>query len=329
LSAPRFIEIHGLGVPAEPAALPQTFAAPYAGRPVRLSEFLLPASTPALQRVCDTLFNVPSGGAVKYEPLMPLAMLSVIDLVRLSASEPPQSTVGWFKERDAVFWFLAVTTDTATGTTGVAGVPLYAFVDQPQALLTGREVQGWPKELSTLTIDSGPDGHLDRLVVSTIGMPALGTDVQAMPIDVLRVSQVPGSAGLSPANVTASLEDVLRLVWDVGGAALKLLRPHVVSKLMTEFRGGRVPLTLLKQFRDAGDGTKACYQAIVNVPVGASAIRSGGILPGTYLVELPDVASHPIASDLGIDRSALSSVKGLWLDFDMVLERGVEIWRAS
>jgi hypothetical protein len=249
--------------------------------------------------------------------------------VRLSATDPPQSSVGWFSERDAVFWFLAVTTDTATGKTGVAGVPLYAFVDQPQALITGREVQGWPKELSTLTIDSTPEGYLSRLVVSTVGMPALGTDVQALPLDVLRVSQVPGSAGLSPANVVGSLEDVLRLVWDVGGATLKLLRPGIVSDLMNEFRGGRVPLTLLKQFRDAGDGTTACYQAIVNVPVGATAIRSGGVLPGTYLVELPDVASHPIASDLGIDRSALSSVKGLWLDFDLVLERGVEIWRAS
>ena len=306
--------------------MPQTFGAPYEGRAARLYEFILPASAPALQRACDTLFNVPSGGAVKYEPLMPLVFISLIDSVRLSAADPVASQIGWFRESDTVFWFLALATDPA-GVRSVCGVPLYCFVDQPQALLTGREVHAWPKELSTLALTA--DGSSFQLLnVSTIGMRAFGADVQASPVDILRIAQVPGSVGITPANVFGSFDDVLRVVWDVGGAALNLLRPGVAHDLLAEVRGGAVPLSFLKQFRDAADGSNACYQAIVSVPMRASAIRGGGVLPGTFTVELPDNASHPIASDLGLDPAALTSIKGLWLDFDFVIERGTEIWRA-
>ena len=329
MPAPKFVDIHGLGIATEPKALPQVFSAPHLGRSVRLYEFLLPATAPALQRVCDTLFNIPSGGAVRYEPLMPLVCLSYLDSVKLSAADPPQSLVGWFHERDAVFWFPAVTTTTATGATAVSVVPLYAFVDQPQALITGREVQGWPKELATLTLDLAANGDFDHFAVSTIGMAAFGPDVQGQPIEVLRVRRVPGSAGITPANIVGTFDDVVRLAWDVGGAALALLRPRVVHDLLAEFRNGDVPLAFLKQFRDLNDGATACYQAIVSVPIRATNIRAGGVLPGTYSVELPEIASHPIASDLGLDPSSLSSVKGFWLDFDFLLGRGTEVWRAQ
>jgi len=329
LSAPKFVDIHGLGRPGEPKALPQVFCPPHLGRSVRLYEFLLPAAAPALQRVCDTLFNTPSGGAVRYQPLMPLVCLSYLDSVKLSAADPPQSLTGWFEERDAVFWFPAVTTNTATGATAVAVVPLYAFVNQPQALVTGREVQGWPKEFSTLILDLTATGDFDQLSVSTIGMKAFGPDVEGSPIEVLNVSRVPGSAGLTAANIAGTFDDVLRLAWEVGGAALTLLHPGTLHDLVSEFRGGEVPLALLKQFRDVADGDTACYQAIVSVPIRATAIRAGGVLPGLYQVELPEIASHPIASDLGLDPSALSSVKGFWLDFDFVLGRGTEVWRAQ
>ena len=327
MSAPKFIEIHGLGAPAEPKALPQTFGAPYAGRAARLYEFILPASASALQRVCDTMFNGPTGGAFKYEPLMPLVFISLIDAVKLNAVDPVVSQIGWFRESDTVFWFLALATDPS-GVRSVCGVPLYCFVDQPQALLTGREVHAWPKELSTLTL-TGADSDFSSLAVSTIGMRAFGPDVQAGPIDILRISQVPGSAGVTPANLLGSFDDVLRVIWDVSGAALSLLRHGAVSDLLAEIRGGAVPLSFLKQFRDAVDGSTACYQAIVSVPMRASAIRRGGLLPGTFTVELPDNASHPIASDLGLDPAALTSIKGLWLDFDFVIERGTEVWRAQ
>ena len=220
-------------------------------------------------------------------------------------------------------------TNTATGVTTVNVVPLYAFVDQPQALITGREVQGWPKEFSTLTLDLTASGDFDHCSVSTMGMKAFGSDVQGLPLEVLNVRRVPGSSGITAANIAGTFDDVLRLVWDAGGAALTLLRPGTLHDLVTEFRGGDVPLAFLKQFRDVADGDAACYQAIVSVPIRATNFRAGGILPGTYAVELPDIASHPVASDLGLERSALSSVKGFWLDFDFVLGRGTEVWRAE
>jgi hypothetical protein len=325
---PPFLELHGLAVPEAPRALPQAFSPPYRGRDVRLYEFLLPAAPASLARFCDTAFNGPSGGAVHYEPLLPFVLLSFVDIGQLSAIDAPQADIGWFHERDAVLWFLARATAHPLRGQAISGVPVYAFVDQPQALITGREVEGWPKEWSTVTMGRA-NADPGAVAVSTVAVPAFGPLVQGLPMEIMRVSRVPGEGAAADEEVLTSGADILRRVWSDLGAAATLLRPGVAIDVVEEIHSGAVPLTFLKQFRDAADGSRACHQSVVEVPMRGMNVTRGGLLPGRYAVWLAEVASHPIAADLGLDRAALASVRGFWLDFDFVVERGVEVWSAQ
>lgn len=326
---PVFVESHGLSVTTNgPRALVQTFSPPYKGSGVTLYEFVLPAEPAALQRVCDTLFNQPSGGALHYEPLLPFVLLSFVDISQLSAVDPPQSDTGWFHERDAVFWFLAVSTKNAIRGEAIVGVPLYAFVDQPQALMTGREVEGWPKEWSTVTMGTA-DGDPGPLAVSTVAFPSFGPTVQGVSREILRVTRAEtGNSGTDAAQVFSTAKDLLHWLWNDLGAIGKLLRPSIVIDIVETIRAGAVPLAFLKQTRDVADGGRACYQSVVEVPMKGMNVSAGGVLPGRYTVSLADMASHPIVSDLGLDPAGLTAARGFWMKFDFVVERGTVVWDA-
>jgi hypothetical protein len=273
------------------------------------------------------MFDLPSGGAVQYEPLLPFVLLSFVDIAQLSAVNPPQSDIGWFHERDAVFWFLARATKNPLHGEAIVGVPLYAFVDQPQALMTGREVEGWPKEFATVTMGLA-DGDPGTLAVSTVAMTAFGATVQGVPTEILTVTRTDDQGGVAP-DVMTTFRDLLKRLWDDLGAAATLLRPGVIIDVIEEIHAGAVPLAFLKQFRDVADGSRACYQSIVEVPMRGMNVTKGGLLPGRYAVTIADVASHPIVADLGLDRDGLARARGFWLDFDFVVEPGTEVWSSQ
>ncbi|MEH2082518.1 MAG: hypothetical protein V7K89_21820 [Nostoc sp.] len=97
----------------------------------------------------------------------------------------------------------------------------------------------------------------------------------------------------------------------------------------------------LKQFRDVEDGTRACYQAIIEVLMKMSKYHGGKILSsgdvgGKYEVKFYDAASHPIVKELGLQgvRSEAGSVSvpvklAYWLNFDFTVENGIVIWKAD
>jgi len=75
--------------------------------------------------------------------------------------------------RDVALWVLTVTVSKKGGiefADGIAFYQPYLFVDAPQALLTGREVQGFPKEYSTVDM-TRKDGYPGPMSVRTHVFP--------------------------------------------------------------------------------------------------------------------------------------------------------------
>jgi hypothetical protein len=90
-------------------------------------------------------------------------------------------------------------------------------------------------------------------------------------------------------------------------------------------------LVFLKQFRDVECPTKACYQAIVEAPLdvkfeGASYVR---LDPARYKIRLANLASHPIAGNLGLDAEEdLAPERAFWATLNFDIQLGYEVWRA-
>lgn len=98
---------------------------------------------------------------------------------------------------------------------------------------------------------------------------------------------------------------------------------------------GALRMVFLKQFPDAVDATRACYQAIIEAPIRVTGGLRGGLLPGRFGVTIHEYASHPIVDTLGLrtrrrstDKSELASTLQVWLAFDAQVERGEVVWES-
>ncbi len=312
----------------------QTFIPPYLAKGARIYGFILGSDFAPLQALCDTALNGPTGGATDFRPALPLVFLTFADIVSLSSVDPPDSRVGWLPERDVAFWLLTLSVRKDGGVEVADGIDFYQpylFVDSPQALLTGREVQGFPKEYSTVDM-TRRDGNPGPMSVRTHVFPTFdpGTEIQVR--ELMKVSQVPGSAaGMdlsrfgTPAELLAAvLKELLS-----GQEPIALPGTKLIESLGEELLKEEVPCVFLKQFRDVTDGSRACYQAIVEVPMRITGFHGGGLLPGRYCLDLANYASHPIAADLGLTPTAMTSLLGAYIDIDFVIERGSVVWEAS
>jgi hypothetical protein len=312
----------------------QTFIPPYLAKGARIYGFILPSDFLPLQALCDTALNRPTGGATDYRPALPLVFLTFADIASLSSVDPPDSRVGWLPERDVAFWVLTLTVRKEGGievADGIAFYQPYLFVDAPQALLTGREVQGFPKEYSTVDM-TRRDGNPGPMSVRTHVFPKYEPSTEAQVRELMRVTQVPGSAAGMDLSRFGTLAELLAAIWkelSSGEEPIALPSLKFLFELGAELAKAEVPCVFLKQFRDVVDGSRACYQAVVGVPMRITGFHGGGLLPGRYCLDLANFQSHPIASDLGLAPSAMTSMLGGYIDVDFVIDRGSIIWEAS
>ena len=266
----------------------KTFRAPYRAQQIRFTGFLLDADASSLARLCEDALTGPSGGAVDYRPVLPLALLSFTSIGRLDAAEPPDASVGWVPEKEAALWILTVAKEER-----LAWYIPYIFVDSPNALLTGREVEGFPKEMAEIDYDEA--GPLEaRAWVFPEFTPA--TEVVKRPVVTARRESEDGGA----QKAWWKLEDAVRGIHD-------------------ELLGATVARTFA--------GIKLLFH-VVEAPIKVTGFRGGGLLPGRWDIEVADYASHPVARDLGLDATKLLGKRGFWLDFDFRLEQGAAVWEA-
>ena len=86
-----------------------------------------------------------------------------------------------------------------------------------------------------------------------------------------------------------------------------------------------IPLVFLKQFRDAQNTHRACYQRLIEAPLKVETFFAGGIFLNSYTLNITSLASHPLAQNLGLNAGEQRSTLGAWMQVDFVLGNGMEI----
>ena len=99
----------------------------------------------------------------------------------------------------------------------------------------------------------------------------------------------------------------------------------MAENLFEDMMKHQLPEVFMKQYRDVTNAQEACYQAVVEVP---NVVKKFTGLPlfDKYNFKLEDVASHPMAQQLGL--KSQESVFSFWLKMDFVVEDGRVIWQA-
>jgi hypothetical protein len=114
----------------------------------------------------------------------------------------------------------------------------------------------------------------------------------------------------------------------MGAELFKNMRTNLGGGLVefaARFINDRIPLVFLKQFRDAQNTHKACYQRLIEAPLKVETFFEGGIFLKPYTLNIASLASHPLAQNLGLKGVEHKSTVGAWMQVDFVLENGAEI----
>lgn len=321
---PRYIERH----------VNESTSPPYEAHRVAMYSALLPADPARLRALVDGHLNL--GGERVYLPLGPFAIFYAQSTRALSSADAP----GHVPEQDFGFMIPLAVCERQRGRLRAQGVAVHVpflWVDLGAAILGGREVHGFPKGLAKLEFPADPAGDVALRVTSWLpprGPSSRGTPwrEEALVEATLARSAPPASREVSLLHALGAREGI---DWLRRAGLDRTEQLTLVRALGRTLRSGAVSMVFLKQFRDAADPARACYQAILE----ATAARRGPIRRTSLLAGELSVAVHRdsgIAEALGLRASTESAtttttraLAAVYTELDFTLGKGSVIWSAS
>ena len=280
----------------------------------RFFYFGLSAKIDALRALCDRYLNTPSGGKLAYRPVG-VVLLAFSHVERLSSETDPDR--GGFTYKDIAFWVPVL----GGVTHPVCLFPAFIFVDDAATMATGRELFGLPKQLGRFQMPI----HLDQL---SGGRP---------PQFRAEVSGTLQPGGMNDWRTLVTLEYRASREETTGErirhALHRLLLPEALQRGF-DFPAwlstlSTVPSVGLKQFRDATEPGKACYQAVIEAPLRVQRLmQKPRFFHDAFTLRLEDVASHPVADVLGLSTGEQSVALAVYFGATMRMDVGQVVWRA-
>lgn len=142
-------------------------------------------------------------------------------------------------------------------------------------------------------------------------------------LDLFKVENM--RVGGSIENKWKGFIEAAKGIWDIA-SSLNLIRPdlQVLGEVIKDLLHPQIPQLFLKQMPD-GDGKDVAYQALCSSPAKIDKFHGGGLLPGDYQLTLEQVASFPIAEDLGLEIGPQKAAFGFWVEMDFELGTAQEL----
>jgi hypothetical protein len=314
---------------------PQTMSGPIVFPNVAMWAFLLRGEVGALTRLCRRFFEAPTAGRVTFAPLSQAVVMTISELPNAYFADRPD--LGRATEREVAIGipgeYASYDAAGKLAAKGIATFMPYLFVDNPVALMTGREVLGYFKQLGEVGLPGRVGGRED-FFLNVFGSERLDADAEWGERRLLTVTARDGQVRSDPralreqeggndqrSSVVPQLQGILR-AW----ANLNL--PGQVLLALGNLRGllsGSASQIFLKQLRVEGSGDAAAYQAVVMAEYAVTRIRS--VKPTqSYDIAIKPLASLPLATELGLQPQ--TTERGFAVNFDMTLSVGRLLWRA-
>ena len=201
----------------------------------------------------------------------------------------------------------------------------YVFVDNVAAMVTGREVFGFFKQTATLTMPDAPSGS-GAFSIDALAIEKYSPASQAKMMRLMSMTSVSGAA--AQGAVWSGVKDAAEAVW--GAVRKSSFAPtldlvwDLVKNMTEDLVTGDVPMVFLKQFRDAGNTDRACYQAVIEAPAHLQKWYGGGFV-NPHDISITPADSHPIVAECGLAGPTLRADLGFWTQMDFVMQPGVVV----
>ena len=297
------------------------FRGPYLQKDAHCAAFLFNADTERLTTLCDQTLNVSRTFKYRYVPITSSVMLVFADML-VSSRDERDAQIGLIPETEVSFWVLTVAMQKTRGgyiPHHLAWFLPYLLVDEANAIATGREVFGFNK----LAAQFQKPGQIQKpeFTADVLGFKQFGKDFIAQREGLLELrasssAEPTRSSDLDSIKNGMAAELFKNMNTNLGGGLVEFA---------ARFINDHIPLVFLKQFRDAQNTRKACYQRLIEAPLKVETFFEGGIFLQPYTLNIASLASHPLAQNLGLKGAEQRSTLGAWMQVDFVLENGVEV----
>lgn len=277
MSGPNYISWLGHGA--------ASLAAPGVFTDAKAHMFGFEADQAAMQATVDALLNPATCGKLSYEVALPLGMVSFMDIAQCTSAT---DVVGWLPGRECALWIPLIEKHADPFHDRFVFWSPYIFISYTIGMLTGREIWGWPKVLGDISVAT--DNPADPVYgCKTTFFPTLAPTTQGVTDTLFEIKPTAANGRAAPVWQTAE-DAIAGLIGTfLGGLAEKLAK---ALEIVPE-----IPSVALKQFRQPGAPGAACYQAIVNSPIEATAFYGGGPLFDSFSMQVTTCASHQIVRD--------------------------------
>jgi hypothetical protein len=271
---------------------------PYSFPGVTIRSYRLLAEWSALYALCNQQLNIDTlenRGFVYFPlPFIPLNFvdMEILTYPKLYDDNPESPFRGFITQQECYFRFIVVKYVPF----GLLLIPEefsvffpYIAVTESWSMVTGREVIGLPKLLVRIDIP----GYPQDTVVSTETFDSYSPTAELEWKPVVTVQPA------APGAVDMTLPE---LPWPWGNldlGALDATHQGLFDQAFSTTGFGTFSTVQLKQFRDAADAKKACYQALLRAEFGVSNIEWMGFTAPSK-IKIPAYDSLKIAENLGL-----------------------------
>jgi len=238
------------------------------------------------------------------------------------------NNIGWWAEREVVFAVPVKWYDDDGKLVSLAMIEPFVYCSSGRAAATDREVNGRASVTATIAspadawlAQSGPVADRRLLRLETEIFPALYLGQKAeqrrlLEIDGLDVLPYNDDVGWNMVAASWGQELVDDLKRKTYLASVQQEEARNAKALALEVLALGAPLNriILKQYRDAGDTGRACYQALVHTTSKITRIYDAREIEQRVHVRLHRFPGHPIADTLGLKVKSQDSVGGSVID---------------
>ena len=313
--------------PGEPCHTP-----PYTCNNTQMYNFFAKGDRETIQRkLVDPMLNAPTDGATDYRAFSDYFMVTYSIAAQGTSLVPPDSQMGYAPEYAWTVWIPVFAMKKGLLGKHVAArllmYPAMISVDETWSLTAGREVYGFPKNGGPLDIPS-PGDDPAAFSVKSLAIPKFAPDAAATYQPLMTVTRTEKlSTGQEVwSDIKQAIKAIVSFIEKDAHIIPSLgLAEDLISLAIHE----EVPAVFLKQFRDCADGTRACYQAIVEADCRVTKYHGGGLLDGKFTMKACDFDSFPVASCLGLDPAGVECEFPFWCNLDFDTTPAKEIWKAD
>ncbi len=313
MTLPRFVEYGGrVDSPA-----------PFQSDGGRLRAVPLQADPERLDALVDRALTVPAQGRIAYRAIGGIVLLQVGRFERVTCLLAPFDQWGAVREVVAAFWVPVLAGREHLGVFVAERFGFFApyvFVDNPMSYVGGRDVYGYNKSQARF---EPAEGIGPTVTIRTFG-GNFSSDARAAWRPVVELEQQGGGGAAkgwtldgAEAIAKALVPGLIDVALDEGELALPGLK--LMERLTSAALHGRGTQVFLKQFRDADDGTRACYQAVVEAGATFQSVRAAPV-GHPVKVTITPLDSHPLTEELGIATQTVTTALDCEVSF--TVERG-------